>query len=363
MLVQTVNGLAPYLSDAFRVESGSFSRMLSGVSEPTAQERSAYYLASGTFSEVVGVYYGKTYFGEQARQDVADMVRSLVEVYKDRLAANDWLSDETRETAIRKLECMSINVGYPDAPRAIYEALRTVPASEGGTLVGNAMAFTRLSKEDNYAEWNQPVDRTLWPLSADTVNAMYSPMSNSINFPAAILQAPFYSTEQSASQNYGGIGAVIAHEISHAFDPNGAKFDEMGSLASWWTEEDYARFEALSQAMIDEFDGLPYAGGTVNGVQTAAENVADAGGLACALEAAKRHEDADLAAFFTNWAVIWRQKATPEYEALLLMLDVHGPSKLRANIQLQNMDDFYTTFGIEEGDGMYRAPEDRVVIW
>lgn len=363
MLVVTVNSFASTLSDDFRVESGSFSRMLSGVAEPTAKERSAYYLAAGAFSEVVGVYYGQTYFGEQARQDVHDMVVSLVDVYKDRLAACDWLSDATRATAIRKLESMTINVGYPDAPRALYSQMRTVPASEGGTLVDNAMAFTRLIKADNYAQWNQPVDRALWPLSADTVNAMYSPMSNSINFPAAILQAPFYSTEQSASQNYGGIGAVIAHEISHAFDPNGAKFDEMGSLADWWTAEDYAHFEELSQRMADEFDGLPFAGGAVNGQQTLAENVADAAGLSCALEAAKRHEDANLAALFTNWATIWRQKATPEYDALLLVLDVHGPNKLRANIQLQNMDDFFTTFDITEGDGMYRAPEERVVIW
>lgn len=363
MLVQVVNGFAPYLSDAFRVEAGSFGRMLSGVAEPTSWEKGAYYLASGTFGEVVGIYYGRTYFGEQARQDVADMVNNLVDVYEQRLNANEWLSDDTRAMAIKKLECMTVNVGYPDEARALYSQMQTVPADEGGTLVENAMAFTRLVKADNYAQWNQPVDRGLWPLSADTVNAMYSPLDNSINFPAAILQAPFYSTEQSVSANYGGIGAVIAHEISHAFDPNGSKFDELGSMADWWTEDDYAQFEALSQAMIQEFDGLEYAGGTVNGTQTVAENVADAGGLACALEALKQEEGADLAEFFTNWAVIWRQKASPAYETLLLMLDVHSPNKLRANIQLQNMDDFYTTFDIQAGDGMYRAPEDRVTIW
>ena len=227
--------------------------------------------------------------------------------------------------------------------------MQTVPAAEGGTLVGNAMAFTRLSKLDNYSKWNTPVDRGLWPLSADTVNAMYSPLDNSINFPAAILQAPFYSLEQSSSANFGGIGAIIAHEISHAFDPNGSKFDELGNFTNWWTAEDHDKFKALSQAMEAEFDGIQYAGGTVNGALTVAENVADAGGLACALEAAKLEADADLKAFFTNWAVIWRQKATPEYEALLLALDVHAPNKLRANIQLQNMDDFHTTFDVRNG--------------
>ena len=363
MLVLTVNSFAPYLSDAFRVEASSFSRMLSGVAEPTPKEKSAYYLANSTFSEVVGIYYGKNYFGDAARQDVHEMVERIVETYKDRLSKNEWLSEETRAMAIRKLENMSINVGYPDEARPVFAQMKTVPASEGGTLVGNAMAFTRVIKADNYGKWNQPVDRGLWPLSADMVNAMYAPLDNSINFPAAILQAPFYSQEQSASENYGGIGAVIAHEISHAFDPNGAKFDELGSLANWWTEEDLTKFEELSQAMVEEFDGVEYAGGVVNGAMTMAENVADAGGLACALEALKKDPQADLEAFFTNWAVIWRQKATPEYEALLLSLDVHAPNKLRANIQLQNMDDFYTVFDVVEGDGMYRAPEDRVIIW
>ncbi|MEA5065105.1 MAG: M13-type metalloendopeptidase, partial [Eubacteriales bacterium] len=245
----------------------------------------------------------------------------------------------------------------------IYSQIQIKPAAEGGTLIDNAMDITRLMLLDSFSKWNKPVDRGLWPLSGDTVNAMYSPMNNSINFPAAILQAPFYSLEQPACANYGGIGAVIAHEISHAFDPNGAKVDELGNLKNWWTQADYAKFEELSQTMVKEFDGLEHAGGVVNGTQTMAENVADAGGLACALEAAKREADVDLKALFTSWATIWRQKATPEYEALLLTLDVHAPSKLRANIQLQNMDDFHAAFDIREGDGMYRAPEERVIIW
>ena len=279
-------------------------------------------------------------------------------------ALDELVSDETREMAIRKLDHMSIHVGYPDEARPMYALLKTVPASEGGTLVDNMMAYTRASAEYVLGLCGQPVDRSEWPLSANTVNAMYTLTNNSINFPAAILQEPFYSLEQSASANYGAIGAVIAHEISHAFDPNGSKFDENGSLANWWTKEDLAKFEELSQAMIEEFDGLPFAGGTVNGTLTVTENVADAGGLSCALEALKQTEDEpDLEAFFTSWARAWRNKATEAYMNLNLTMDVHAPSKLRANIQLQNLDDFFTTFGIEEGDGMYRAPEDRVSIW
>ena len=364
MLVAMVNAVAPYLSDDFRVQAAAFSLALSGAAEPTGAEEAAYNVAMGVFSEVVGIYYGKTYFGEEARQDVQAMVEQIVEVYRQRLTENEWLSDETREMAIRKLDHMSVHVGYPDEARPMYALLKTVPASEGGTLVDNMMAYTRASAEYVLGLCGQPVDRSEWPLSANTVNAMYTLTNNSINFPAAILQEPFYSLDASASANYGALGAVIAHEISHAFDPNGSKFDENGSLANWWTEEDLAKFEELSQAMIEEFDGLPFAGGTVNGALTVTENVADAGGLSCALEALKQTEDEpDLEAFFTSWARAWRNKATEAYMNMKLTIDVHAPSKLRANIQVQNLDDFFTTFGIEEGDGMYRAPEDRVSIW
>lgn len=200
-------------------------------------------------------------------------------------------------------------------------------------------------------------------MSADTVNAYYSPEGNLICFPAAILQAPFYSLKQSASENYGGIGAVMAHEISHAFDPNGALFDENGSLHNWWTETDMKEFKKRSQAMIEEFDGLPFAGGKVNGKLVVTENVADDGGLSCALEAAKHTENPDLEAFFVNWARVWRSKATKEYEQLLLSIDVHAPAKLRANVQVKNFDEFYQTFNVQQGDGMYLDPEKRVQIW
>ncbi len=363
LLVRMVCNSAPYLSDAMRTEASAFGRALIGQAEATPKEDSAYTLASMVFGEPIGIYYGKTYFGDKARADVTSMVNAFVSVYRNRLANNEWLSEETREMAIRKLDTMTINVGYPDQAHPHYATLHTVPTSEGGTTLGNIIAFTHSSFEYVLSHFADPVDRSEWPLSAHTVNAMYAPTSNSINFPAAILQAPYYSTEQSISANYGGIGAVIAHEISHAFDPNGSKFDENGSLANWWTQEDLETFSALSQAMVEEFDGLSCDGATVNGLLTVTENVADAGGLSCSLEALKQEEGADLEAFFTNWATIWRSKSTPEYAAMAATMDVHAPSKLRANIQLQNIDEFYTTFGITEGDGMYRAPEDRVSIW
>ena len=168
---------------------------------------------------------------------------------------------------------------------------------------------------------------------------------------------------QSRSENYGGIGAVIAHEVSHAFDNNGAKFDAQGNMNNWWTEADLEAFDQRAQAMIKQWDGIEFAGGKVNGKLTVSENIADGGGLTAALEATKQEDDANLAEFFMNWARIWSLKARPEYQQLLLSIDVHSPAELRANIQVRNMDEFYETFDVKEGDKMYFAPEDRVVIW
>ncbi|MDN5576000.1 MAG: M13 family peptidase [Pediococcus sp.] len=363
LIVNTVGQLAGYLGEEFRQVSGTYHRALSGQKEAMKQQKSAFYLARRTFSQVVGDYYGKKYFGEKAKQDVHDMVVAMTGVYKDRLQNNTWLSKATREKAVVKLSAMDIHVGYPDKMEPVYTRLHTTSVEDGGTLLGNAQAFAKIFTEDQLSKFNKPVDKEKWEMSADTVNAYYSPEGNLICFPAAILQAPFYSLKQSASENYGGIGAVMAHEISHAFDPNGALFDENGSLHNWWTETDMKEFKKRSQAMIEEFDGLPFAGGKVNGKLVVTENVADDGGLSCALEAAKHTENPDLEAFFVNWARVWRSKATKEYEQLLLSIDVHAPAKLRANVQVKNFDEFYQTFNVQPGDGMYLDPEKWVQIW
>lgn len=354
------NGL---LSEELRQLGGTYSRYLSGVAEAPEQTKAAFYLTFNYFGPIIGDYYGKNYFGEKAKQDVHHMVESMITVYQNRLSNNTWLSEDTRKKAITKLGTLGIQVGYPDKIPALYEQFITKTQAEGGTLFANARHFSRLKREDTFKKYEKPVDRDEWEMSAATVNAYYHPFKNLIVFPAAILQAPFYSLEQSASANYGGIGAVIAHEISHAFDNNGAKFDEYGNMNNWWTKEDLAHFETLAKKMIDEFDGIDFAGGKVNGTLTVSENIADAGGLSCALEAAQKEADVSLEDFFINWAKIWRTKAREQYQQLLLAVDVHGPAKLRANIQLQNIDEFYDTFEIHEGDGMYRAPENRVHIW
>ena len=359
-LIRVIRENASYLDDEMREINGRYGRALSGSKKPVSQRKFAFYLARDMFSQVAGDYYGKKYFGPQAKADVHHMVEQMIKVYKGRLTNNQWLSKDTRDKAILKLDKLGIQVGYPDKIPALYDQFKV---DEEESLIANLNQLTVTANKELFSRWNKPVDRMRWEMSAATVNAYYHPFKNIIVFPAAILQAPFYSLKQSSSQNYGGIGAVIAHEISHAFDNNGSLFDEFGNLNNWWTDEDSAHFKQLAQKMIDEFDGIPFAGQKVNGKLTVSENIADAGGLSCALEAAKTEADFNAQEFFINWATIWRMKATEQYMQLLLSIDVHAPQKLRANIQAENLDDFYRAFDIKPGDEMYRAPEDRVHIW
>ncbi|MDR0921651.1 MAG: M13 family peptidase [Lactobacillales bacterium] len=360
LYVNTLRGFGSYLSEEYRQVAGSYSRTLSGVDEARPQDKHAFDLASGTFSEVVGNYYGLKYFGEEAKKDVERMVSKMIEVYKSRLAENDWLTPETRDKAIVKLDNLGVFIGYPDH---IQEIFHKFIVDEDKSLVENTMKFSRLLKEREYSEYSLPVDKTRWHMPAHQVNAYFMPTANHIVFPAAILQKPFYSIEQSSSQNYGGIGAVIAHEISHAFDNNGSQFDERGNLNDWWTDSDREKFKIKQQEMIDEFDGVETEAGKTNGTLIVSENIADVGGVNAALTAAKTEKDVDLQDFFINWATIWRTKARKEYMQLLLSIDVHAPAKLRANIQASNFQEFYDVFDVKESDGMYRAPEKRVIIW
>lgn len=349
-----------FLSDDLRIKGGAFGRALSGAPTAPNQHKHAYRLANSFFSEPIGVYYGKTYFGEKAKADVTNIVKRMIQTYKERLQNSAWLSAPTKAKAIVKLDKMVLKMGYPDKIDEVYNQLHV---DLDLSLLDNAVNLSERIRRHEYAKLIKPVDRTEWNMPGHLVNASYDPSRNDITFPAAILQAPFYSLEQDDSANFGGIGAVIAHEISHGFDNNGAKFDEYGNLANWWTDDDYATFKKLTQQMIDEFDGIDYAGGTVNGKLIVSENIADAGGLAAAMATAKKEDDVDLQEFFTNWGRIWRMKSRTEYKQLLLKIDVHAPNYLRANIQPRNLDEWYEAFDVQPGDKMYRAPEDRVHIW
>lgn len=359
LLVNLIDHASGLLSEDLRQAGARFDLTLSGSPEAPSPIKNAFYLTTSVYDQVIGGYYGKKYFGPKARQDVERMVRAMIDVYKSRLSSNEWLSKDTIEKAIVKLDAIDILIGYPDDVPEVYHRL---VVDEEASLYDNALRFNQMMIKRDFDRWHHLVDRAEWDMSADTVNAYYDPSSNLICFPAAILQAPFYSLEQSTSANFGGIGAVIGHEISHAFDNNGAQFDEHGNLNNWWTDNDYKIFQEKSKAMIQEFEGLPLGDGKVNGKLTVSENIADAGGLNAAWRA-MTDEERDGQAFFINWAMIWCSKMRPEYQDMLLSVDVHAPAYWRANKQPQNMDAFYEAFDIQAGDEMYLEPEKRVVIW
>lgn len=349
-----------YLTDEIRVLSGVYSRALSGTPQAMDKKKAAYYLAQGPFNQALGLWYAGEKFSPEAKADVEHKVAKMIEVYKSRLETADWLAPATRDKAITKLNVITPHIGYPEKLPETY-AKKVI--DDKLSLVENAQNLAKISIAHSWSKWNKPVDRSEWHMPANMVNAYYDPQQNQIVFPAAILQAPFYSLSQSSSANYGGIGAVIAHEISHAFDTNGASFDEHGSLKNWWTDEDYAAFKERTDKIVEQFDGLDSYGAKVNGKLTVSENVADLGGVACALEAAQSEPDFSVRDFFINFATIWRMKAREEFMQMMASIDVHAPGQWRTNVTLTNFDEFHQEFNIKEGDPMWRAPEDRVIIW
>ena len=358
--VTTLMGNCSLLTEELRDLGGGFFRALSGTAAMPSAEKFAYQLASSMYSEPVGLYYGEKYFGEEAKADITEIVKQIVATYQKRIETNDILEPATKEKAILKLSKMGLKLAYPDRVEEIYSKL---VFDEKKSLFDIVSSLRQIRMEENFAKLDKEVDRTHWAMPGHMVNACYDPFVNDITVPAAILQPPFYSIHQTRSENLGGIGAVIGHEISHAFDSNGAKCDEMGNLNNWWTKADERKFNKKVNAMIKQFDGIELPWGVCNGKFTVSENIADNGGMAVTLDIMSGSEGVSFEEYFANWARVWCQKAKPEYQALLLQVDVHGPSYLRANMPPRNFPEWYETFGVKKSDGMYLAPSKRVVIW
>lgn len=363
MLINAYLGYSSALTDAIRVAGGAFNRALSGIAEAQPIAEFSFNQAYNRFSQVVGLYYGENYFGPVAKEDVKKMVFEMIEVYKQRIKNNTWLQEETKAMAIKKLSTLSVHVGYPDELPPYYNEFNISSYKEGSNIVNEIIKMARITNKYSFDKYNKEPNKNIWSMPASMVNAYFNPSNNQIVFPAAILQKPYYSLDQHPSANYGGIGAVIAHEISHAFDNNGAKFDETGSLFNWWTAEDLKAFEEKSKVMIALFDGVETGNGPCDGTLTVSENIADSGGITCALGASKHSQDHSNDEFFQNWARVWRQKSSPQYAQLLLRVDVHGPTILRANMQLSNLEEFQKHYGITENDKMYLPKEKMVKIW
>ena len=362
MLVQEAMAASNSLTEDYRLNFQSISMAIMGTQKPTSKEDTVYEMSVNLFSDVMSVYYGRKYFGEEAKTDVTGMIDKIKNVYRGRLQKNNWLTEGTRNKAIEKLDKMKVFVGYQEDVNPGTKELHLDPNKSFFELSEDIAQFGKRYTIDHF---DDPIDKNKWSGSAFDINAYYNPESNSINFPAGILQAPFYDKNQSTEKNYGGIGVVIGHEITHAFDSNGADYDENGDMHNWWTKADSKAFDKRIKAFEDQWDGLEIYGTKVNGKLTVTENVADAGGLSSTLQVLKTDmTKPNLKDYFENYANIWKQKASLQYNKYTMVQDVHAPNELRVNQQLKNLPEFYEAYPqIKEGDAMYLAPSKRISLW
>lgn len=351
-----------YLTAELEAAQTEFDNAVNGSLGSLEDIEQAYNTVNQYMGELLGRIYAEQLFGEQAKAEAQQIADLVISTYEQRILALDWMSAQTKEKAVKKLETMRVKVGYPDHWED-YSDVAIRSYGDGGSLYGNIMGLYKRLCAQSLAKLNQPVDRSDWQMTSHTVNAYYSPTGNEIVFPAAILQAPFFDVDAPLEENLGGIGSIIAHEVSHAFDDTGAQFDENGNLANWWTEQDLAAYRERTQRLVRQFEEIEAAPGEyINGTLTLGENIADLGGLSCVVQIATE-QGLDLDALFRSYARAWRGKATPEYTSYLLKTDSHSPDKYRVNQILKNIEEFYQTYGVQPTDGMYLAPEERVSIW
>lgn len=365
MKLGILSSFAGVLSQDFLDANMEFQSAMYGMeSGDLSDEEIASQQVQAYLSDYLGQIYVERYFSAQAKADVEAMVEDIRSIYEARIRSLDWMSDATKEKAIAKLEAMAVNVGYPDQWNDTMDAVELKSPDQGGSYFENVLGMSRAYRDAAVRDQNKPVDKDAWQLSVYTVNAYYDFASNSINFPAAILQAPLYDVHADETENLGGIGYVIAHEITHAFDNNGAKYDADGNAVDWWTAEDYAAFQTLCNEVVEFYDGVEAIPGVVcNGTLTLSENVADLGALACITQAESRNANPDYQSLYKAAARTWRGSTSREMSQYMAVMDVHAPDKLRGSRALQSCDEFYEAFDIQPGDGMYVAPEERVQIW
>lgn len=359
-----LNSYGGALSTEFINAADTFNAEYLGISGSYSDEERAALIMTSAMPDYIGEIYAERYFTEEAKQNVLKMVRDIISVYKSRIENLSWMSPGTKEKAIRKLDKMNIKIGYPDEWGSYLDNANIKSKADGGSYFENIIEIAKASKNELLSCQGTSVDKTVWDMYPYTVNACYSPTSNDITFPAAILQPPMYDVNASYEENLGAIGYVIAHEITHAFDNNGAKFDENGNAADWWTEKDYTEFEKRCEKTVyfyDRQEGIP--GVPMNGTLTLSENVSDQGAVRCVTEVASKLENPDYKKLYRSMANAWASTKTREYAKYAAEADVHSEDKLRVNRVVVNCEEFYKAFGITEKDGMWVAPEDRIEIW
>lgn len=368
----TLNSAAGDLTTELEKANWDFySKTLNGVLQQRPADERALATINRVMGEALGKMYVEKYFPPKAKETAETMVHNIIETYKDRIQNLDWMTDSTKTKAIEKLDKLTVKIGYPDE----WKDYSDMNIREGNTYYENLLAASQWHLNDNLSKINEPVDRKEWFMNPQTVNAYFNPSSNEIVFPAAIMQPPFFDYQADPAVNFGGIGAVIGHEISHAFDDSGARFDAEGNVNDWWTKEDQEKFKKRTQKLIDFYSQVKVEDSLhLNGAYTIGENVGDLGGVTAAYHGLERYFKThdkpgkidgftQEQRFFMSWATVWRTKTRQEALRTQIKNDPHAPGYYRSYLPLQNVDEFYQAFDIQEGDKMYIKPEERIKIW
>ena len=366
MTVKTALSVSTLLDRETYQQVDAISNAVMGVSGETSEDDNALTTVLGLLPVPMDNLYIQAYCTEQQRQDMLDIIADVVTCYRSMLESVDWLGEETRAKAIEKLDHLRVNAVYPDE-LGDWSALDFAGMENGGSLLAADAAVQDFVISIQSKQIDTAVDKDKWDqlaMQTAQVNAFYNPQNNSINIMAGILSGEIYNEDMSYEQKLGGIGTVIGHEISHAFDTKGSQFDKDGAISNWWTAEDYAAFQARAAKLAAWYDGfIPWEGASYSGQQVQTEAIADMGGMKCLLAVAAQQENFDYDAFFRQFATVWRMQGLPAYLVTLVAQDTHPMRYLRINATLAQFDEFIEFYGIQPGDGMYIAPEDRVCVW
>ena len=364
------------LSDSFADANFEFNKVMSGVQEQAPRWKRALGAVEGVLGEGIGELYVAEYFPQSSKDYVEGLVENLRNALGKHIIHLSWMSDDTKLQALKKLNATTVKIGYPDKWKD-YSALDIDPKFSYWENMHNAEMWSR---GEYLAKWGKPVDRTEWNMTPQTINAYANALNNEIVFPAGILQAPFYDPEASDAENYGGIGVGIGHELTHGFDDQGRQFDSQGNMVNWWTDEDAAEFKKLTEGLVGQYSAVEVLPGLyANGRYTLGENIADQGGLRIAMTAfldSQKKKGVDVKSeeakidgfdpmqvFYLNFANVWANNIRDEEIRSLTIGDVHSLAKNRVNVAIRNLDTFFTTFGITDGDDMFRPQSERIVIW
>ena len=369
-----VSQAAGRLSDDFTDAAFEFSKVMSGVEQQRPRWKRALGATEGAMGEAVGQLYVEKYFPQSSKDYMIGLVENLRTALGKHIINLEWMSDDTKLNAIKKLNAFTVKIGYPDK----WKDYSTLEIDPNLSYYENMHNVSMWHQKDYYSKWGKPVDRTEWGMTPQTVNAYYNPLANEIVFPAAILQAPFFDPESSDAENYGGIGVVIGHEMTHGFDDQGRNFDANGNMANWWTAEDAEAFNARAKKLGEQFDAVEVLPGLhANGTYTMGENIADQGGLRVAMTAfldSQKKKGVDVEkvtieglspfqVFYLNYANLWGQNVRDEEIRSLTTGDVHSLGENRVNVTLRNFEPFFKAFNITEGQPMFRPESERVIIW